>query len=150
MLEMWGVATCASNHFPELIMENDIKINQERKISFSYSEKDFLFSTSSRHGEELASSLDTCLLKEWVAAKAAGAFNYSVEDVETKILPGRYGIVAQININRKILRRKPDTILEIEQPVDPKKFNFNKIQSKEVLIQLQFFGSKQELSAQLA
>ncbi|KAK8405404.1 hypothetical protein O3P69_001743 [Scylla paramamosain] len=79
-----------------------------------------------------------------MAAKAAGAFNYSVEGVDTKILPGRYGIVAQVNVNRKILRRKPDTILEIEQPVDPNKFNFNKIQSKEVLIELRFLVSKQE------
>ncbi|XP_063881355.1 GDP-D-glucose phosphorylase 1-like [Scylla paramamosain] len=131
-------------HTKYQIMEDDMKINQERKICLTYSEKDFLHSTSSGHGEELASSLDTLLLKEWMAAKAAGAFNYSVEGVDTKILPGRYGIVAQVNVNRKILRRKPDTILEIEQPVDPNKFNFNKIQSKEVLIELRFLVSKQE------
>lgn len=55
----------------------------------------------------------------------------------------------QVNVNRKILRRKPDTILEIQQPVDPSKFNFTKIQKKEVLTKLQFLASKQVVSMHL-
>ena len=74
-------------------MENDTL-----KTCLTFTEKDFFHSTPSVHGEDLASLLDTLLLKEWMSAKASGAFNYSVEDVDTKILPGSYGIVAQVSV----------------------------------------------------
>ncbi|KAG0728781.1 GDP-D-glucose phosphorylase 1 [Chionoecetes opilio] len=126
-------------------MENDTKrTNDERETCFTYTKENFLHSTPSVHGQDFESPLDTLLLKKWMAAKAAGAFNYSVENIDTKILPGQYGLVAQVNVNRKTLRRKPDTILEIQQPVDPSKFNFTKIQEKEVLSKLKFLVSKHE------
>ena len=49
-------------------------------------------------------------------------------------------------MKRKILRRKPDTMHEIQQPVDLRKFNFTKIQDKEVLIKVQFLVSQQKVS----
>lgn len=81
-------------------MENDTTKNK-KETCLTYSTQDFLYSTPSVHGEDLASPLDTLLLREWMAAKAAGAFNYSVDDVDTKILPGRYGIVAQVRVGNQ-------------------------------------------------
>lgn len=44
------------------------------------------------------SQLDHLVLKRWDDARNAGVFNYSVEKVVTKILSGKYGIVAQVCI----------------------------------------------------
>lgn len=78
-------------------MENDSgKKEEETETRLTYTSKDFFLSTTSMHGEDLTSQLDILLLRKWMAAKAAGAFIYSVDNVETKILPGKYGIVSQV------------------------------------------------------
>lgn len=80
-------------------MENDnAKKEEEMEIHLTYTTKDFFLSTTSVHGEDLTSQLDILLSRKWMAAKAAGAFIYSVDNVETKILPGKYGIVSQVSL----------------------------------------------------
>lgn len=124
-------------------MENDnVKKEEETETRLTYTTKDFFLSTTSMHGEDLTSRLDILLPRKWMAAKVAGAFIYSVDNVETKILPGKYGIVSQINVNRKLMRRKPENVVDIQQPFNPDKFNFTKIQNKEILMNLQFLSEE--------
>lgn len=78
-------------------MENNTAAEEQvKETSFPYTANDFFHSSTTVHGEDLTSHFDVLFLRKWMAAKAAGAFIYSVDDVETKILPGKYGIVTQV------------------------------------------------------
>lgn len=63
---------------------------------FIYSKQDFNLSTTSKHGQLEKSEFDCRLLSQWDAAMGAGVFKYSVEGVETKVVPGKYHIVVQV------------------------------------------------------
>ncbi|XP_027235407.2 GDP-D-glucose phosphorylase 1 isoform X2 [Penaeus vannamei] len=109
-----------------------------------YTKDDFTYNTSNSHKQEVSSGFDTLLKRGWEAAMEAGIFNYKVDNVETKIIPGKYHIVAQMNANRFKLRRKPDEIVSVVQPFDPKKFNFTKIKNEEILMNLHYGLSNEE------
>lgn len=66
-----------------------------------------------------------------------GLFRYRLEDLQTQILPGSVGFVAQLNIERGIQRRRPQNIRSVRQEFDPEQFNFNKIRPGEVLFRMQ-------------
>ncbi len=82
--------------FQQTMANNTVKKEQEKETFLTYTSQDFFYTTTSEHGEDLASHLDILLPRKWLASKADGAFIYSVDDVETKILPGKYGIVTQV------------------------------------------------------
>lgn len=63
---------------------------------FIYKKEDFILSTTNKHGQSEKSEFDCLLLNQWDAAMGAGVFKYSVEGVETKVLPGKYHIVVQV------------------------------------------------------
>lgn len=65
-----------------------------------------------------------------------GLFRYHLGDLQTRILPGPHGYVAQLNIQRGIERRKPQEILSIQQEFNAKQFNFNKINPEEVICEM--------------
>lgn len=60
-------------------------------------------------------------------------FRYKLDDVSIRILPGKYGFVLQRNPKRLTHRRIPHEMNLLQQPFNPEVFNFNKIDSKEVL-----------------
>ncbi|XP_073688349.1 GDP-D-glucose phosphorylase 1 [Garra rufa] len=99
---------------------------------FTYTNKDFISDVSS--GQQTRSRFDIALRSGWTEKRNAGLFRYHLHDLETRILPG---YIAQLNILRGIERRKPQEILSIRQNFDPKQFNFNKINPKELLFELQ-------------
>ncbi|XP_071513080.1 GDP-D-glucose phosphorylase 1 isoform X2 [Panulirus ornatus] len=107
-------------------------------ILFEYSHNDFVYTTSSEHGQDLMSAFDSLLLQKWEAARDAGLFNYQVNHVETKLLPGKFRIVAQMNTKRKTMRRKPEQITSVKQPFNPEKFNFTNIKKEEILAKLHY------------
>lgn len=76
--------------------KNGKEEDKEKEASLAYTSDDFFYSVTRMHGEDYTSHIDIMLLRKWMASKAAGAFIYSVDDVETKILPGKYGIVSQV------------------------------------------------------
>nr|XP_045608952.1 GDP-D-glucose phosphorylase 1-like isoform X1 [Procambarus clarkii] len=117
-----------------VMFNNDVDMT--RDFMFKYSNKDFIYTTSSEHGLDKMSPFDSLLLKKWEAARDAALFNYQVDDVETKIIPGKYKLVAQMNANRKTMRRKPQNIFNVTQPFDPETFNFTKIKKQEILARL--------------
>ncbi|XP_018013260.1 GDP-D-glucose phosphorylase 1 [Hyalella azteca] len=86
--------------------------------------------------KQTLSKLDRFLMTKWKAASEVGALNYSVANVLTKILPGKYCIVAQLNPARAMQRRKPQSFTKLHEPFNPDLFNFTKIKSSELLFNI--------------
>jgi len=88
-------------------------------------------------GEE-RSFLDSLLLAQWEDRMERGLFRYDVTSCETKVVPGSYGFIAQLNIGRLLKKRptefKVDRVL---QAFDGTKFNFTKADSAEVLFRFE-------------
>lgn len=58
---------------------------------------------------------------------------YKLGDLPNKRLAGRFGFVVELNELRAAKRRKPEDIQNLRQPFDPEKFNFNKVDEREIL-----------------
>ena len=86
------------------------------------------------------SAFEARALAAWDAAEAAGLFRYNVaEDTETRVLPGPYSFVAQVNEGRATKKRPTEFRVDrVIQPFDPAKFNFQKAAQNEVLFALDF------------
>merc|ERR1719324_315212 len=86
------------------------------------------------------SAFEARALAAWDAAEAAGLFRYNVaEDTETRVLPGPYSFVAQVNEGRATKKRPTEFRVDrVVQPFDPAKFNFQKAAQNEVLFALDF------------
>ncbi|XP_038170241.1 GDP-D-glucose phosphorylase 1 [Arvicola amphibius] len=82
------------------------------------------------------SRFDSALCSAWRQRVELGLFRYHLEDLQTQILPGSVGFVAQLNIERGVQRRPPQNIQSVRQEFDPEQFNFNKIRPGEVLFRL--------------
>lgn len=82
------------------------------------------------------SRFDSAVCSSWEQRVELGLFRYRLHDLQTRILPGTVGFVAQLNIERGIQRRLPQNIRSVRQAFDPDQFNFNKIQPGEVLFRL--------------
>lgn len=81
--------------------------------------------------------LDELLLAQWEDRMARGLFRYDVTACETKMLPGEYGFIAQLNEGRHLQKRPTEfRVDQVLQPFDPKKFNFTKVGQEEILFQL--------------
>lgn len=83
------------------------------------------------------SRFDSALCSAWSQRVELGLFRYRLEDLQTQILPGSVGFVAQLNIERGVQKRCPQNIKSVRQEFDPQQFNFNKIRPGEVLFRLQ-------------
>ncbi|KAK8754541.1 hypothetical protein OTU49_016660 [Cherax quadricarinatus] len=118
------------------MVSKEVKASHE--LVFKYSNSDFVYNTSSDHGQDMMSAFDSLLLEKWKAADDASLFNYKVDDVETKLLAGKYKFVVQMNANRKIMKRKSQNILNVVQPFEPECFNFTKIKTEEILTNLHY------------
>ncbi|XP_066525266.1 GDP-D-glucose phosphorylase 1 [Hoplias malabaricus] len=106
---------------------------------FSYTDQDFVHDVSRSEYEQRTQDLsrfDRALRSGWSEKMRRGLFRYHLGELETRVLPGEAGYVAQLNIQRGIERRKPQEILSIRQIFDPLQFNFNKIKPEEVLFEM--------------
>lgn len=80
--------------------------------------------------------LDSLLLGEWENRMQRGLFRYDVTACETKVIPGRYGFIAQLNEGRHLKKRPTEfRVDKVLQPFDGNKFNFTKVGQDEVLFQ---------------
>ncbi|XP_059391792.1 GDP-D-glucose phosphorylase 1 [Carassius carassius] len=102
---------------------------------FTYTNEDFIRDVCC--GQQSISRFDVALRCGWTEKRNAGLFRYHLDELETRILPGPSAYIAQLNIMRGIERRKPQEILSVRQNFDPRQFNFNKINPKELLFELQ-------------
>ncbi|CAN6445646.1 unnamed protein product [Victoria cruziana] len=80
------------------------------------------------------SLFDTLLMGEWEDRMNRGLFRYDVTACETKVIPGNYGFIAQLNEGRRLEKRPTEFgVGRVLQPFDPSKFNFTKVGQEEVL-----------------
>ncbi|XP_066980394.1 GDP-D-glucose phosphorylase 1-like isoform X1 [Macrobrachium rosenbergii] len=112
--------------------------SEKGALVYKYSSADFAYTASSCHSNGKKSSFDSILTTKWEEASDAGVFNYKTDDVQTKIVPGKYNIVTQLNSNRLKLRRRPEDFRKILEPCNPERFNFTKIKPQEVLVEMQY------------
>lgn len=67
-----------------------------------------------------------------------GLFHYDVTTCETKILPCKYGFLAQLNEGRHQKKRPTEfRVDQVLQPFDDNKFNFTKVGQEEVLFRFE-------------
>ncbi|XP_023566194.1 GDP-D-glucose phosphorylase 1 isoform X2 [Octodon degus] len=83
-----------------------------------------------------ASRFDSALCSAWRQRMELGLFRYCLGELQTQVLPGAVGFVAQLNVERGVQRRCPQNIKSVRQAFDPEQFNFNKIRPGEVLFRL--------------
>ncbi|XP_022419689.1 GDP-D-glucose phosphorylase 1 [Delphinapterus leucas] len=82
------------------------------------------------------SRFDSALCLAWRQRMELGLFRYCLGELQTQILPGAVGFVAQLNVERGVQRRSPQNIRSVRQAFDPEQFNFNQIRPGEVLFRL--------------
>ncbi|KAI3717910.1 hypothetical protein L1987_69824 [Smallanthus sonchifolius] len=82
--------------------------------------------------------LDSLLLGEWEDRMERGLFRYDVTTCETKVIPGNYGFIAQLNEGRHLKKRPTEfQVDKVLQPFDGSKFNFTKVGQEEILFQFE-------------
>lgn len=83
------------------------------------------------------SLFDTILLAQWDKMNTEGMFRYDVTECSTKMIPGRFGFIAQLNEGRASKKRPTEFRVDlVKQEFDNSKFNFTKAAQKEALFQL--------------
>lgn len=109
-------------------------------LQFVYSNQDFVTevcrTVNSPRKASLLTTFDTTIQAGWTDRMERGLFRYHLGDLQSRVLPGPHGFVAQLNIQRGIERRKPQEILSIQQEFNSKQFNFNKINPDEVIFEM--------------
>ncbi|KAG7953872.1 hypothetical protein I3843_12G131300 [Carya illinoinensis] len=82
--------------------------------------------------------LESLLLGEWEDRMQRGFFRYDVTACETKVIPGDYGFIAQLNEGRHLKKRPTEfRVDKVLQTFDGNKFNFTKVGQEEVLFQFE-------------
>ncbi|CAN8326060.1 unnamed protein product [Cochlearia groenlandica] len=82
--------------------------------------------------------LESLVLGEWEDRFQRGLFRYDVTACETKVIPGKYGFVAQLNEGRHLKKRPTEfRVDKVLQPFDGTKFNFTKVGQEELLFQFE-------------
>ncbi|XVE80434.1 hypothetical protein DITRI_Ditri14bG0139200 [Diplodiscus trichospermus] len=88
--------------------------------------------------EPAVAFLDSLVLGEWEDRMQRGLFRYDVTACETKVIPGEYGFIAQLNEGRHLKKRPTEfRVDKVLQPFDVNKFNFTKVGQEEVLFQFE-------------
>ncbi|XP_013806499.2 GDP-D-glucose phosphorylase 1 [Apteryx mantelli] len=82
------------------------------------------------------SRFDRALQEGWKHRMELGLFRYHLGELQTRVLPGPMQLVAQLNIQRGVEKRKSQVIHSIRQPFNPQEFNFTQIRPGEVLFRM--------------
>ncbi|KAJ8766566.1 hypothetical protein K2173_023813 [Erythroxylum novogranatense] len=89
-------------------------------------------------GEAPIQFLDYLLLGQWEDRMRRGLFRYDVTACETKVIPGQFGFIAQLNEGRHLKKRPTEfRVDKVLQAFDDNKFNFTKVGQEEVLFQFE-------------
>ncbi|XP_057693283.1 GDP-D-glucose phosphorylase 1 [Corythoichthys intestinalis] len=105
---------------------------------FFYGKQDFVGDVRFITVPQMAnkSRFDSAVQAGWTDRMERGLLRYTLGDLQTRILPGSCGFVAQLNVKRGIERRKPQEILSIKQVFNANQFNFNKINPDEIIFEM--------------
>uniref|UniRef100_A0A1E1X625 GDP-D-glucose phosphorylase 1 n=1 Tax=Amblyomma aureolatum TaxID=187763 RepID=A0A1E1X625_9ACAR len=98
-----------------------------------YGDEDFVYDVAPGRKEHRSSRFDQLLQAKWRDAMTNGHFWYKLDKLETRILPGKYNFVAQLNPKRAQERRKPQHVTSVCMPFDGSLFNFTKLKEAEML-----------------
>uniref|UniRef100_A0A8C5RPQ8 GDP-D-glucose phosphorylase 1 n=1 Tax=Laticauda laticaudata TaxID=8630 RepID=A0A8C5RPQ8_LATLA len=79
------------------------------------------------------SRFDRALRDGWAERLRRGLFRYRLGRLPTRLLPGRLGLVAQLNVQRATERRRPQQVRAVRQSFDPRQFHFGQIRREEAL-----------------
>ncbi|XP_061533556.1 GDP-D-glucose phosphorylase 1 [Phycodurus eques] len=109
-------------------------------VQFVYGKQDFVqdvpCNTDSISRKAYESRFDSAIRAGWTDRMARGLFRYHLGDLQTRILPGPCGYVAQLNVKRGLERRKPQEILSIRQDFNAEQFHFNKVSPDEIIFEM--------------
>ncbi|XP_062104869.1 GDP-L-galactose phosphorylase 2-like [Humulus lupulus] len=90
------------------------------------------------NSEDSNMSLQNLLFGQWEDRMMRGLFCYDVTACETKIIPGDFGFIAQLNEGRHLKKRPTEFPAHfVLQPFDDSKFNFTKVCQEEVLFRFE-------------
>eukprot|EP00257_Ricinus_communis_P023020 XP_015582899.1 GDP-L-galactose phosphorylase 1 [Ricinus communis] len=82
--------------------------------------------------------LHNLLLGQWEDRMCRGLLRYDVTACETRIIPGKYGFIAQLNEGRHLKKRPTEFRVDnVLQSFDDSKFNFTRIGQEEVLFRFE-------------
>lgn len=101
---------------------------------FDYKEDDLIYEVDA--SQTTLSRFDRLLRSKWDDAMEKGHFWYKLNKLETRILPGKYRFVAQLNIKRAQERRKPQHVSSVVMPFNSDLFNFTKVKESEILFRM--------------
>lgn len=101
--------------------------------TFPYSASDFNFEVRENSPK---STLDTLLHENFEKAQENKVCRYTLNIKNWKVLPGKYGLLTQLNLDRALNRRDPLHVVSLTQPFDPQKFNFLKVPEEEIYFSL--------------
>ncbi|EHB18469.1 hypothetical protein GW7_08833 [Heterocephalus glaber] len=134
---------CDSHATSYLLSSNSEDWGEQGSPAFKYGQKDLIVGGVQwpSHAPNALDSLplsrfDSALSSAWRQRMELGFFRYHLGELQTQVLPGAVGFVAQLNVERGVQRRCPQNIKSVRQTFDPEQFNFNKIRPGEVLFHL--------------
>lgn len=111
---------------------------------FSFTENDFIQQQSG-----INSAFDRLLKKQWTAASEAGVMKYNIvrHSLPSRLIKSTdYSLIASLIEGRAPgKRRQPEEMVSLRMPFDPKKFNFTKIESNELLFKLKCGDSEHSI-----
>ena len=126
MLGVWNCLIVSVSKLPLYAFKKGVKDSTEAGIEIS------------SEGQPPAAFLNNLLLGQWEDRMSRGLFRYDVTLCETKIIPGNYGFIAQLNEGRHMKKRPTEFQVDrVLQPFDENKFNFTKIGQEEVLFRFE-------------
>ncbi|OQV20525.1 putative GDP-D-glucose phosphorylase 1 [Hypsibius exemplaris] len=107
---------------------------------FLYSPSDFvwgiLYSDYVFNEKPQPTKFDLLLQSTWKSAGDSGVFRYKLDTVDTKVIKGDFGFIAQLNTKRAQERRPPENFIKMTEIFDANKFNFTRIKKDEMLFEM--------------
>lgn len=107
---------------------------------FYYDDKDLIFTTSWK-SLSVNSKFDESLKSLWREKEDQGLFRYKYKEENVIVLPGKYGFLAVLNIDRGTKRRKPNIFTSVLEPFNDDLFNFTKVNTREYLFKFSYASS---------
>lgn len=101
---------------------------------FEFDERDFITICNN-----CDSPFDKSLKQTWSLAQRKEVFKYKISEgsIPTKVIPpGKFNMIAHLNEERGLLRRKPYSMTGLQMPFSHDRFNFTKVMPDEILFKL--------------
>uniref|UniRef100_A0A0N5AJ90 GDP-D-glucose phosphorylase 1 n=1 Tax=Syphacia muris TaxID=451379 RepID=A0A0N5AJ90_9BILA len=115
---------------------------QAKTPVFTYETSDFIYDLRGYSPDDVnvgkchqMGKLKDLIMARWEAARAQNAIKYNLNCMY-KLLPGDFNLSMQLNVERGELRRKPQRFHRVRESFHDKRWNFTKLEEKEILLYL--------------